>query len=156
MQQNTVSIPAWDHLPGSLTWDEKVAYLAHQFTKLDQTECPLTHSFEKGLYIREIRIPAGSLIVGAVHRHGHVCQLLEGDLILIHRGGVREGFHAPSQLLTEPGYQMVVYAVTDALARTIHPNPTEDRDVARLEAEFFESPQGLIERGANVAQGLLS
>lgn len=142
-------VPQWDNLP-DLTWKEKVAYLTHQFMTMEQTGCPLTHRFEKGLYIREIRIPAETLIVGRVHKHGHVCQLLEGDVILIHSEGNREGFHAPSQIMTEPGYQMVVYAVTDSVAQTVHPNPTDERDIAKLEADIFESPESLKALGASL------
>ncbi len=146
----TSIVPQWDQLPDHLSWNEKVAYLAHQFQTMEQTGCPLTHRFEQGLYIREIRIPAETLIIGRVHRHGHVCQLLEGDIILIHHEGQREGFHAPSQLLTEPGYQMVVYAITDVLAWTVHPNPTGERDIAKLEADIFESAESVKELGASL------
>lgn len=70
--------------------------------------------------------------------------------MLIHSEGHREGFHAPSQIVTEPGYQMVVYAVTDAVAQTVHPNPSDERDIAKLEADIFESPESLKELGARL------
>lgn len=143
-------VPQWDQLPDHLTWKEKVAYLANQFLTMEQTDCPLTHRFEKGLYIREIRIPAMSMLIGRVHKHGHICQLLEGDIMLIHHQGIREGFHAPSQIMTEPGYQMVAYAVTDVLAQTVHPNPQEERDITKLEADIFESVESLKELGQSV------
>jgi|SRR5689334_22186499 len=146
----TSIVPQWDQLPQNLNWNEKLAYLTHQFLTMEQTGCPLIHRFEQGLYIREIRIPAETVIIGRVHRHGHVCQLLEGDLILIHREGTREGFRAPSQIMTEPGYQMVVYAMTDVVARTVHPNPTEERDIAKLEADIFESAESVKELGASL------
>ena len=153
--QNDVPIPQWDQLP-DLTWTEKVAYLTHQFLTLEQTGCALTHRFEQGLYIREIRIPADTMLIGRIHRHGHVCQLLEGALVLIHPEGHREGFDAPSQILTLPGYQMVVYAVTDCLARTVHPNPAEERDLAVLDADIFESAASTVALGAALHQQRLS
>jgi hypothetical protein len=150
-----LSIPPWDQLP-DLTWTEKVAYLTHQFLTMEQTGCPLTHRFEQGLYIREIRIPAGTVLIGRVHRHGHVCQLLEGSLVLTHAEGHREGFNAPSEILTLPGYQMVVYAVTDVFAQTVHPNPTEERDIDKLDADIFESAQSVKDMGAKLHQERLS
>lgn len=150
-----VPIPPWDQLP-DLTWTEKVAYLTHQFLTMEQTGCPLNHRFEQGLYIREIRIPAGTLLTGRVHRHGHVCQLLEGSAVLVHRDGNREAFKAPSEILTLPGYQMVVYAVEDVLARTVHPNPTEERDIEALEADIFESAKSVKDLGAALHQQRLS
>jgi hypothetical protein len=153
MQQNTV-IPQLDGLP-DLSWKEKLAYLTHQFLSMEQKACPLTHRFEQGLYIREIRIPAGTLLIGAVHRHGHVSQLLEGSLILVHPQGHREAFQAPSQILSLPGYQMVVYALTDVLAQTIHPNPTGERTVDILEADIFESAGSVKALGEHLHQSLL-
>jgi hypothetical protein len=152
---NELPIPQWDQLPG-LTWTEKVAYLTHQFLTMEQTECPLQHQFEKGLYIREIRIPADVLIVGRIHRHGHVCQLLEGSLVLIHREGHQEAFQAPSEILTLPGYQMVLYTATPVVARTIHPNPTDSRDISMLEADIFESAESVKELGAALHREVLS
>jgi hypothetical protein len=146
----TSIVPQWDQLPQHLNWNEKLAYLTHQFLTMEQTGCPLKHRFEKGLYIRDIEIPAETVLIGRVHRHGHVCQLLKGDIVLIHRGGTREGFRAPSQIITEPGYQMVVYAVTDVVAQTVHPNPTEERDIAKLEADIFESAESVKELGASL------
>jgi SET domain len=148
-------VPQLDQLPAHLSWNEKLAYLAHQFLTMEQTGCPLTHRFEKGLYIRELRIPAETLIIGRIHRHGHVCQLLIGDVMLIHDEDHREGFHAPSQIMTQPGYQMVVYALTDTVAQTVHPNYSEERDIKKLEAEIFESQDKLIAHGAQINERLL-
>lgn len=149
-------VPQWDQLPDHLTWQEKVAYLNHQFLTMEQTECPVTHRFEQGLYIREMRIPKSTLLIGRVHRHGHVCQLLEGDVILIHREGVREGFHAPSQILTKPGYQMVLYSETDVIAQTVHPNYTDERDISKLESDIFESVESVQKLGERLhAQRLI-
>jgi hypothetical protein len=153
MQQN-MEIPELDGLSG-LSWKEKLAYLTHQFLTMEQTGCPLTHRFEQNLYIREIRIPAGTLLIGSVHRHGHVSQLLEGSVILVHPQGHREAFQAPSQILSMPGYQMVVYALTDVLAQTIHPNPHDERDIAVLEADIYEPVDELKQLGARVAYRMM-
>lgn len=149
-------VPQWDQLPEHLTWNEKVAYLAHQFLTMEQTACPVTHRLEQGLYIREMQIPADTLFIGRVHRHGHVCQLLKGSVILIHGEHYREAFKAPSEIMTKPGYQMVVYAVTDVLAQTIHPNPNDERDYSKLEADIFETVESVKELGSRLhAQRLI-
>jgi hypothetical protein len=143
-------VPPWDQLPDNLTWKEKVAYLAHQFLTMEQTACPVTHRFEQGLYILEMRIPAETLFIGRVHRHGHVCQLLEGSVILIHNEDHREAFKAPSEIMTKPRYQMVVYEVTDVLAQTIHPNPSGEHDYSVLESDIFEPVYDLRAMGQKI------
>jgi hypothetical protein len=50
---------------------------------------------------------------------------------------------------------MVLYALTDVIGRTIHPNPTGSEDIDELEADIFESPDVLKALGAVVAQRLL-
>lgn len=95
-------------------------------------------------------IPAETLFIGRVHRHGHVCQLLEGSVILIHSESHREAFQAPSEIMTKPGYQMVVYAVTDVRAQTVHPNPEGERDYSKLEADIFETVDSIRELGARL------
>lgn len=153
--QNDMVVPKWDELP-QLTWREKVAYLTHQFLSAEQKECLLTHRFEGDLYIREIHIPADTLLIGGVHRHGHVNQLMKGSLILIHPQGHREAFAAPSQILTLPGYQMVLYSVTDVIARTVHPNQNHEMDVEVLAADIFESPESVKALGAELHRQRLS
>ena len=137
-------IPQWDQLP-QIPWSQAIERCAQKFLTMEQTECKLTHLFEGNLYIREIRIPAETYFIGRIHKEGHVCQLLEGTLVLIHQQNVSECFLAPSQIMTQPGYQMALYTITDCVARTVHPNPQQLRDLDRLETQFFEpSPMKIL------------
>lgn len=146
MQTNIV--PQWDQLP-DLNWKEKVAYLTYEFLKAPQIGCPVEHLFEDGNYIREMRIPAGTLFLGRAHRHGHQCQLVSGVAIQITPEGKRIG-EAPITMMTTPGYHMVLYSVTDVVGRTIHPNPEDSRDTEWLERDIFESVESLQALGAEL------
>ena len=136
-----------------LSWAEKLAYLAHTLTPrmerpVDET-CPVKHSFEPGMYVREMFIPADTLFIGRPHRHGHRCELISGSVIHMAEDGnvVRR---APFEVHTAPGYQMVLRAVTDVVGRTYHPNPTESRDVAALELDAFHENDELLQLGRDV------
>jgi len=151
MQQSMV-IPRWDQLP-DLTWTEKIAYVTHQMLKLAQTGCPLSHKFEPGLYIREIRVPAGTLLVGREHKRGHLSQLIEGSVVWItptHRTLVE----APFFLHSGPGDHIVIYAVTDVYARTVHENADECQDISTLEARHFGTADSLQKLGEVVERRL--
>lgn len=141
-----------DQLP-SLTWAEKLAYLTHEFSKLPQTSCPLEHRFEPGLYVRVLRMPRDTLVIGGIHKLGHRCRLLSGSLILIGEHG-RRIIEAPHSICTTPGAQLACYAVTDCVAETLHPNETECRDIEALEREIFEPATVLIERGRDISRRL--
>lgn len=137
-----------------LTWSDKLAYLTHEFHKLPQLEAPVTHHFEDGLYIREMTIPKDALFIGRPHIHGHECQLAQGRILHITEHA-RMPLEAPFAIHTTPGYQMVLYALTDVVGRTVHPNPTNSRDIAALELDIFESVELLRERGQEIARTYL-
>jgi len=149
-----VPIPGWDTLP-DLTWSEKVALLTYRFLQLPQTETGIRHLFQDKLYIREIAIPPGVLVVGRVHKLGHEMQLLKGSLVLLGPDGYSVGFQAPTSLRTGPGYQAVCFTLSNVVARTIHPNPEDVRDIEALEASIFESPESLVDLGSQIERRLL-
>src|SRR5581483_7690615 len=63
--------------------DGNITYLMREFLKHPQIPCPVEHLFGGGKYIREMRIPRGTLFIGRPHRHGHPIQLISGELIWI-------------------------------------------------------------------------
>lgn len=146
-------IPTWDHLP-DLTWKEKLAYLTFKLLEQPQTECPLEHIFEDGTYIREMRIPAGTLFLGRAHRYGHECQLVSGIVLQVTETG-RRVVEAPFTVHTTPGYHMVMFTLTDIVGRTVHPH-TGDKNTQRLEDDIFESVESLKDLGSIVHQRLES
>lgn len=136
------------------TWEEKVAFLTAEFAKQFQVECPVEHRFEPGWYIRTMRIPAGTLFLGRKHNHGHEVILLEGSLILVTQA-CKHPLEAPARIQSQAGFHAVAYMVTDCVAETRHPNPTESRDTQALEDGIFEPTQALIDRGRALQERLL-
>src|ERR1700761_5635862 len=135
-------VPAWDRLP-ELSWKNKVALLAYEFGKLEQTSCPVEHIFEDKTYIREMRIPKDTLFIGREHIHGHEVQLIEGEAVLVTPDG-KFYFKAPAAIRTTPGMHAVAYTITDVVSRTIHPNESNSTDHEALEATIFEPAEKLL------------
>ncbi len=136
----------WDRVPDHLTWKEKVAYVAYQISLMPQVEAPVEHIFAPGVYIREMKIPAGTMFVGRAHRYGHLCQLVKGSIIMITPNG-KVRLDAPAQVHTIPGYHMVLYSITDVIGRTVHPNVAECTDVVGMEKDIFEPAEPVIRLG---------
>ena len=145
-------IPQWDQLP-DLTWKEKLGYLTWKFLQMEQTPTPVEHLFENGNYIREMRIPAGTLFIGRSHKHGHEVQLLSGRVIHITETG-RFVLEGPLGMKTQPGYHMVAFILTDVVARSIHPCG-EERDIQKLEDEFFEPVESMVALGKDVSRRVI-
>jgi hypothetical protein len=151
--EKAVSVPLLERYP-QLSFREKLALLTLEFLNENQVECPVEHVFEGETYIRIMRIPRDTLFIGRPHRYGHRCELREGNLIHI-TPMTRVALSAPFALVTQPGYQVVVYTLSDVVGATVHPNPTGIRDVEALEADIFESLESMKELGVRVREALL-
>lgn len=99
-------------------------------------ECPVRHFFQRGKYMREMLIPAGTTILGKIHRHGHLNNISVGHVLVYTEEGVQE-FKAPHAFVSTPGTQRLVYALEDTVWTTYHENPSDTRDLAQLEAEII-------------------
>ena len=52
--------------------------------ELTEQECPVTHRFSDGCYLREILMPKGTLIVGKVHGTQHFNIIISGKCLSIY------------------------------------------------------------------------
>lgn len=97
--------------------------------------CPVTHRFADGMYVREIRIPQGTLYVGKLHRQAHPRFLLQGTVLVCTEAGGTEVLTAPSYLITPAGTKRVGYTLEDTVIVTVH--RTQETDMAKIEAEII-------------------
>lgn len=98
---------------------------------VEQPECPVRNFFAPGIWLREMAIPRGVVVVGAVHKHEHMAILSKGAVRLTTEAGVVE-FHAPATIHSYPGIKRICYALSDAVITTIHHNPTNTQDMEVL------------------------
>lgn len=96
---------------------------------------PLKHWLAPGIYAREIHLPANTLVVGKIHRHRHFNILSQGRITCYTEFGLQT-LEAPASFISEPGTKRVVFTHEDAIWTTIHPNPTDETDVTKLEEMF--------------------
>lgn len=88
---------------------------------------PLTHRFADGVYAREMLIPADSLIIGKIHRFGHLNIITKGRVAVLTEFGVEE-LVAPCTFISKPGTKRVVYAYEDTVWTTLHGTRKTDPD----------------------------
>lgn len=104
------------------------------FGGVEPVDCPVTHHFGPGVYIRECFLPAGTLAVGHKHRQASLNVMLKGKLVLLMDGAVTV-VEAPFMTTSPPG-RKCVYVLEDAVWQCIF--ATEERDVDRLEDMLIE------------------
>ena len=120
----------------------------------DQVETPTTHHFAPGLYAREMFIPAGTVLTGAVHKTEHL-SIFVGDITVWTEDGMKRltGHHT---FVSKPGAKRVGYAHSDTWCTGFF--PTDKTDVAELERDLVETPhllqcnRGLIEHQAQLTK----
>ena len=101
----------------------------------DGNIAPTKHTFADGIYIRQMDMKAGSMVVGAIHNHLHVWFLLTGHLAVATESVIEE-FIAPCYVVAKPGSKRVIYAIEDSIFVNIHKNPSNTRDLDELEKEI--------------------
>lgn len=98
-------------------------------------EIPITHKFADGVYIRQMDMKKGQIVVGAVHKHLHAWFLMTGR-VLINNNGEKIEHIAPCYTISKPGARRVIYAVEDSIFVNVHKNPTNTKDIKELEKQI--------------------
>lgn len=98
----------------------------------DNHKYPLHHVFSEGIYLRELRLEAGTTIVGKIHKEDHIVFLLHGTVAVATDNGVQE-YEAPCYIKSPAGVKRIAHAITDIIWVNIHANPTNTQDLVELE-----------------------
>jgi hypothetical protein len=106
--------------------------------------CETWHHFADGLVARTILIPAGACLTGLVHKTEHL-NICHGDIEVWTEAGMRhlQGYHVLPSL---PGAKRVGRTFADTYWTTVHLNPGNERDIARLEDALVEDADRLQSR----------
>lgn len=101
----------------------------------DSELIPIRHFFMDGVYIREMTMRKDTMVVGAIHKHLHMCFLLTGKITVSNEEGVIDHI-APCFIVSTPGVKRVLYAHEDSIWFNVHKNPSNTEDVEQLEKEI--------------------
>lgn len=103
--------------------------------RIEPDDAPVKHWLAPGVYAREIHLSAGTVVVGRIHRHRHFNIISQGSITCYTEFGL-ETHTAPASFISEAGTKRVVHTHEDAIWTTIHPNPTDETDIKKLEEMF--------------------
>jgi hypothetical protein len=104
--------------------------------QLPQVDCPVRNIFAPNVYAREMTIPTGVVLTGAVHKTCHLSILSKGQVRVVSDEGVIE-LTAPATLISQPGAKRAIFAILEAVWTTIH--ATTETDLDKLVTELTES-----------------
>lgn len=130
----------------TLTVDEKIDVVERGISGLPAAILGLVHHFSKGIYARELRMPAGTILTGKIHRTEHLNIMSAGVIrVWSEAEGWRE-IHAPFTFVAKPGTRRIGVVLQDTVWTTIH--GTSETDLDKLETELIvEHHNPLLQTG---------
>jgi hypothetical protein len=103
---------------------------------MEPRQMPVTHRFTPGLYIREIHIPAGTLLTSMEHKTEHPFVVSAGTIAVISANEGRQVYRAPFTGITKPNTRRALYAYEDTIWTTFH--VTNKTDVEEIAEEILQ------------------
>ena len=117
---------------------DKLATLEAQLSKVPQVACPIRHYFAPGLYAREINIPAGTVLVGAIHKTENLIVVSLGRLRMVTDDGTKE-VAAGDTFTCRAGMKNAAIALEDTRWTNFFANPDNITDTDKLVEVLTES-----------------
>lgn len=101
----------------------------------EPVEMPLTHRFTDNMYIREIFMPAGTILTSKIHKTNHPFVVSKGKCI-VYDGNKLETITAPHTGVTKPNTRRLLYIEEDTIWTTFH--VTDKTDVDEIEKDIIQ------------------
>ena len=96
---------------------------------------PLNHYFAPNVYVREIFMPAGALVIGKLHATEHLNIITTGRCVVwTEQDGLKE-YAAPYTFKSKAGTRKFLYIYADTTWMTVH--VTEETDLEKLEDQLI-------------------
>lgn len=124
--------------------NREIETLASEMLKLPQASYRLKTYFAPGVYVREIWMPRGALIVGAEHLTEHFNIVASGQALVV-MGERIERMVAPYCVVSKRSVRKVLLILEDCVWYTIHANPDNETDEAVIESRHI-SPRDVLHR----------
>jgi hypothetical protein len=121
---------------------QKVEVLLSQMEKMPQVDVHTKHYFGPSIYIREVTMPAGSIIIGKPHRKEHMCVMLQGRMIIVDADGNKKELVAPMTFVGGAG-RKVAYILETTVFQNIL--ATDETDIEVLENMLVDNTQPMLE-----------
>lgn len=114
-----------------------VDQLESQLAEIEMPEIfKLEHEFGDGLYQRTIAMPTGALLTSKIHAQRHPFTVHAGAVFVISQGHA-EFICAPFKGWTEPGTRRILLVANDCVWSTVHANPDNGQDLAKIEERII-------------------
>lgn len=114
-----------------------------------QVEVPLHHAFAPNVYLRQVTMPKGTVVIGHQHKTEHFNIVMSGKATVFIDGKLEE-IVAPSIFKSSANVRKILFIHETMIWATVH--PTDETDINKLEDELIVKSQSFQEYQIDVAK----
>ena len=107
-------------------------------TLVNNEEFPITNNFSDGLYMRQMKMKADTIVISAIHHTNHFWFLLSGKVIVEADDEVIEHI-APCWSYSIKGTKRLIRCIEDCVWINVIANPEDTNDMQKIENNFFSA-----------------
>jgi hypothetical protein len=105
-------------------------------TFVDNEEFPIKHNFSDQLYMREMKMKAGTFVVSAMHHTDHFWFLMTGRILVTTDDETVEHI-APCFEKSIKGAKRFIACMEDCVFINVHKNPSNTKDLDKIEKNLY-------------------
>ena len=124
--------------------EAKIGNLYQTAKAQPQIKCEEKHHFGPNLYIKEVTMPTGALIIGKHHRMEHLCNMVSGRMIVMDEQGNKKELVAPTTFMAKPG-RKIAYIIETVVFQNIYSTP--ETDIEKLENMCVDNSKDFLLEG---------
>lgn len=118
--------------------EQQIRFIEQNQDKFDQVPCDVKHTFAPGIYIRELHMYPGYMVIGHKHTTDHLNIMIKGNLDVQQNDGSFINIHGQISFTSKPGRKIAFIH-----EHTVWLNlfPTSDQNISRIESLFFDKSE---------------
>ena len=105
-------------------------------TLVDNEDFPIKHNFSDQLYMREMKMKAGTFVVSAMHHTDHFWFLMTGRIQVTTDGETVEHI-APCFEKSIKGAKRLITCTEDCVFINVHKNPSNEQNLDKIQKNLY-------------------
>jgi len=122
-------------------------YVENHPMNLGKDPFPLFHRFAGGMYTREMHVPKGAVIVGAIHKNPYHINVVKGKIWVVNEFGAKE-IEAPCSFTAKAGVKNIGYVLEDLV--WIDTSRTDKETVEEAEKDILADSYEELDNYMNI------
>jgi hypothetical protein len=119
----------------------RLTLLQQAMRELPQVELATWHYFADGMYARVVERPAGTVIVGKIHKREHFYIVTKGKVRVVTDSSSND-YESGAVIVSSPGTKRAVLALEDSICMTVH--RTDKTALDEIEEELIVPEEGAL------------